>query len=107
MRLTTETAPVAVERPRPLAAPTFTRLEGRLTQIDCLGDSARLRIDQPNGKTFLLVRDPRSISLKNAGGISFEFSCGEVEPQQVAIEFVPGRNETYGTAGEIRSIEFR
>ncbi len=89
------------------AVPVASRLEGMLTQIDCLGESARLRIDQPGGKAFLLVREPRSVTLKNSGAISFEFACGPMEPRAVVVEYVPARHETYGTAGEVRSLEFR
>jgi len=67
---------------------------------------ARLRIDQVTGKTFLLVRDPHSVSLKGTGAVSFEFACGPVEARPVVAEFVPVKNETYGTVGEVRSLDF-
>ncbi len=87
--------------------PPANRIEGSLTQVDCLGEMARLRIDQANGKTFLLVRDPHSVALKNTGTVSFEFACGAIDPRPVVVDFLPSRNTTYGTAGEIRSIELR
>jgi Flp pilus assembly protein TadD len=109
LHLVEHKTPPAMAKPVPQVskARSATRVEGTLTQIDCLGESARLRIEQPNGKMFLLVRDPHAVSLKNAGAVSFEFACGPMEPRGVIIEFVPARNETYGTTGEIRTIEFR
>ena len=113
LQLVNRTAAMAPPKPvaRPSTVQPASRIEGTLTQVDCLGESARLRIDETSRKTFLLVRDPRSVSLrntpKNTSAVSFEFTCGPIEPRAVVVEFVPGRNETYGTAGEIRSLEFR
>jgi Flp pilus assembly protein TadD len=100
-------SPEAKSTPRPSTGVPATRIEGTLTQIDCLGALARLRVERPSGKIFLLVRDPRNVSLKNAGAVSFEFACGPMEARAAVVEFIPARSETYGTAGEIRSIEFR
>ncbi|MEO8126226.1 MAG: tetratricopeptide repeat protein [Bryobacteraceae bacterium] len=98
--------PLKVVVQPPSAAPA-SRIEGVLTQVDCLGDLARLRIDYSGVKTFLLVRNPRSVTLKGAGAISFEFTCGPVKPRPVIAEFAPGRNDIYGTAGEVRALELR
>ena len=105
----TALAPVVTAlKPPPRSSPpqATSRVEGKLTQIDCLGEMARLRIDQVTGKTFLLVRDPHSVSLKGTGAVSFEFACGPVEARPVVAEFVPVKNETYGTVGEVRSLDF-
>ena len=106
VRSTTATMPLKPVARVP-AVQAAERIVGNLTQIDCLGESARLRIDRTDGRAFLLVRDPRRVSLKNTGAVSFEFPCGPIEPRAVVVEFVPARNETYGTEGEIRSLEFR
>ena len=62
-------------------AKSDSRVEGLLTQVDCLGNSARLHILSGNGKVFLLVKDPGSVYLKNAAGISMDFVCGEMKPR--------------------------
>lgn len=110
LELVTRPGAVAVgpkPKVRPAETPAASRVEGMLTQIDCLGESARLRIDQQSGRAFLLVREPQRVTLKNSGAVSFEFACGPMEPRAVIVEYMPGRNESYGTAGEVRSLEFR
>jgi Flp pilus assembly protein TadD len=83
------------------------RIEGILTQVDCLGSSARLHLLSGNGQVFLLVKDPGSVYLKNAAAVSMDFACGEIRPRAVAVEYKAGRSVSYGTAGEVTAIEFR
>ena len=64
-----------------------TRVEGVLTQVDCLGPSARLHVAGAGGKAITLeVRSPGEVELVNAPEASYQFSCG---PQmlRVAIEY--------------------
>ena len=39
------------------AAPVVRSVDGMLSQVDCLGNQARLHIAVPSGKVLLLVRD--------------------------------------------------
>lgn len=81
-------------------------VEGLLTQVDCMGSKARLRIRHESDRVFLLVRDPGSVVLRNGGSVSAEFACGPVE-RRVFVEYRPLADSTYGTTGDVTAIEFR
>jgi hypothetical protein len=83
------------------------RIDGLLTQVDCLAGKARLHVASGGKKTFLLVRDPGQVRVLNAGGVAMEFSCGEIRSRPVIVEYRVIADSTYGTAGEVASIEFR
>lgn len=83
------------------------RIEGLLTQVDCLAGKARLHVASGGKKTFLLVRDPGQVRLLNAGSVATEFSCAEIRSRPVIVEYRAIADSTYGTAGEVASIEFR
>jgi tetratricopeptide (TPR) repeat protein len=89
------------------SAQPVKRIEGVLAQVDCFGSMARLHVIAPNAKIFILVRDPSSVFLKNAGVLSTTFSCGPLKPRQVLIEYSPRPEQVYGTSGDAISIEFR
>ena len=89
------------------SAPFIKRVEGVLAQVDCFGNLARLHIIMPNTKMFILVRDPSSVLLKNAGAVAATFACGPSKPRQVAIEYRAAPEPIYGTSGDAVSIESR
>jgi tetratricopeptide (TPR) repeat protein len=89
------------------SAQLVNRIQGVLAQVDCFGNMARLHVIIPNTKMFILVRDPSSVVLKNAGAISTTFACGPSKPRQVAIEYRATPERVYGTSGDAVSIEFR
>jgi hypothetical protein len=84
-----------------------SRVEGTLMQTDCLGSSARLHVVSETRRLFLLVKDPGAVFLKNAGTAAFNFACGPVPGKRVLVEYNSNANSTYGTAGDVTSIEFR
>lgn len=88
------------------AAKERVSVEGLLTQVDCIGTKARLRVRHESDRVFLLVRDPGSVVLRNGGSVSAEFRCGAVE-RRVLVEYNPVADSTYGTAGDVTAIEFR
>lgn len=90
----TSTAPVA-----PAARATPSRVEGMLTQLDCLGSQARLHIAAQGGKVLLLVRE-------NAG-FALELACGPVPARPVRVEYRPEVHRTYGTSGVVTQLELR
>ncbi|MCP5109528.1 MAG: hypothetical protein GY953_01695 [bacterium] len=67
-------------------------------RIDCLGESARLHVRSGEETVALNVADPGKVLLKNVSSVTFQFSCGELEPRPVAVEH---------SAGEVTAIEFR
>jgi tetratricopeptide (TPR) repeat protein len=89
------------------AAQAIRRVEGVLTQVDCFSNMARLHIITPVSKTFVLVRDPSRVLMKNTGAVSTTFACGAVKPRDVAVEYRVAPERTYATAGDAVSIEFR
>jgi len=90
------------------AGPPVIRAEGLLTQIDCMGERARLQIAARGTRLFLLVQDPGNIVLRNAGAAWTEFTCGPLPgARRVLVDYRPVVNATYGTSGEVAAIEFR
>jgi hypothetical protein len=91
-----ERKPAIVRSSRPLEL-----LEGRLEQVDCLGDRARLTVGTGAGKVRLLVTDAGAVN-----GGSRELSCGEANSVPVKIEFAARVDERLGTTGDVRSLVF-
>jgi Flp pilus assembly protein TadD len=87
--------------------PAASRVEGMLTQVDCLGAQARLHVAVSGGKVFLLVRDASSVKLRGAGGITKELQCGPVASRPIVVEYEPRVHRTYGTVGIVTNLEFR
>jgi Flp pilus assembly protein TadD len=89
------------------AAPPISRVDGVLTQVDCLGKRARLHIAVPGGKVLLLVTNAGSVRLWGAGVTQTELACGPSSPRPVLVEYRPEIHATYGTAGSVISVDFR
>ena len=82
-------------------------IDGVLVQVDCLNDKARLHVIHEGRKTFLLVRDPNSVLLRNSGTVTTEFACGPVRNRAVRVEYRRAVDAAYGTAGDVSALEFR
>jgi len=82
-------------------------VQGSLVKIDCLDSSARLHVRADDEIIALWVADPGKVVLKNLSERTFEFSCGEIDPLQVVIEYVNLPGTARKTAGEVTSIEFQ
>ncbi len=83
------------------------RVQGRLKQVDCLRNAARLVIETPDGRqTRLAIRDPSRVVV--LGGGKLELVCGpQKSPRNVLIEYHPKQDATLGTAGEVATVEYR
>jgi hypothetical protein len=55
----------------------------------------------------LAILDPTTITITGKGTGSLDFSCGRQQPLPVAIEFENKADAKLGTAGVVKSIEFR
>jgi Flp pilus assembly protein TadD len=99
--------PERKQRETAVAAPRLSRVQGMLSQVDCLGAQARLHVMTPERKVLLLVRDASSVRLRGLNGPNAELSCGPSAARPVIVEFQPEQHRTYGTAGTVISIEFR
>jgi Flp pilus assembly protein TadD len=76
------------------------RVEGELSNVECLGSSARLRISTADGSTTTLeVLNPRQVKLVDAPAASYEFSCG---PQSLPVKV-----EYQSANGQVTRIEFQ
>jgi len=82
------------------------KLQGVLTQVDCLGKMARLVVERKGVKPVrLLVPDPAKIVI--LGGGERTFSCGpQKPPRNVVVEYFTKPDAKLGTAGEAAVIEF-
>ncbi|MBC7927341.1 MAG: hypothetical protein H7039_16955 [Bryobacteraceae bacterium] len=106
--LTKEEVIVRTPKALPKTDVNKQQVSGLLTQVDCLGDRARLRISFDKGHIFLLVRDPNNVLLRNARGPWTEFACGELnQPRKVKADFERDPSETYGTTGVVTALEFQ
>jgi tetratricopeptide (TPR) repeat protein len=98
--------PRELRRPQPSPPAPLPTVAGVLTQVDCLGDKARLHILSGGRKVFLLVADPSGVLLGNAGSAWTELPCGTVPRRAVFVSFRSRTDASYGTAGEVTAIRF-
>ncbi len=82
-------------------------VQGMLVQLDCLGELARLVVQEGGKRHFLLVTDPSAVTLKGSGVAKLEFGCGPVTPRKVRVAYRPSEDHVRGTAGEVVLIEFQ
>lgn len=81
-------------------------VEGRLEQIDCLGQAARLHLVTGDGRLALLVRSPGEILMKHPSSMAFHFRCGPQNRTAITVEYTSLPDAPTRTAGEVTSIEF-
>ena len=94
------------EPPAPLREMTFS-VVGSLQQVDCLGKTARLRL-QVDGKAIaFLIEDPMTVTVKGSSEGRHDFTCGAQKPATVALEYLKRADTKLETEGLVRSIEFR
>jgi Flp pilus assembly protein TadD len=83
-------------------------IEGTLRQVDCLGGSARLRVEVAGKQMAFLIQHPSAVAIKSSSPEgSHDFTCGPQKPVKVALEYVLSADPKLGTEGLVRSIEFR
>jgi tetratricopeptide (TPR) repeat protein len=102
--------PAAAESVDPsssLRKPSTLKIEGALEHFDCMGKIARLRIVAGGKRLSFAILEPASISIAGTGAGTFDFSCGAQKARPVALEYEPKEDKKLGTAGTLRSIEFR
>ena len=87
--------------PRPDA-----KIQGLLTQVDCLGKQARLVVEPKDAKPVrLLISDPGKIVI--VGGGEKTFGCGlQKPPRNIVVDYFTKPDAKLGTAGEAAVIEF-
>jgi len=84
------------------------RLEakGRLTQMDCLGQQARITVtDGEQRPLVLLIEDPNNIVIRQAAAGPVDLECGpQTMPKAVTVEFEQKANLGDGVAGVLRVL---
>ena len=82
------------------------KVQGLLTQVDCLGKTARLVIERKDAKPVrLLIPDPGKMVI--IGGGEKTFGCGpQKPPRNIVVEYFTKPDAKLGTAGEAAVIEF-
>lgn len=84
------------------------KAEGKLVRVDCLTAGRAKIVVQTAPKTTLAlaIRDPGKIALTGGGELSL--GCGPQNPARaVNVEYKPENDAKLGTAGDVRTIEFR
>jgi hypothetical protein len=82
-------------------------IEGKLTELECLGAAAVFHVVSGTQKLALYVDNPTKVVLTNAPGNSVALACGTFPPRDVAIEYITNPDRAKGTAGEITVLEFK
>lgn len=97
---------VRMSHPMVPAEPRKT-MTGALIDVACQGKQARLTVTGVAGsKSIFLITDPDRIDVKNAEGITHEFTCGPQHDTRVKIDYADVANAPAGIAGVVRAIEF-
>ncbi len=83
------------------------KISGMLRQVECTGASARLIIEDSEGRrTQLLVRDSGKIVIMGGGQTTLQ--CGLQNPARpVAVEYFEETGASTKTVGEVSLVEFR
>ena len=106
--------PKALQQRETVVVPQMPRriplssVEGTLDQIDCLGNTARLRITAAGRQVRLLIDKPNAIDVRGAKAGSFTMTCGPQKARSpVRVEFEPKVNNELGTTGLVRVLEMK
>ncbi len=80
------------------AAPAEPRLtaKGRLRQLDCLGESARMQVLAGDATLRLLIRKPGRIAIRNNAGSTVNMTCGP-QDTPVLVEYIDATDAEHGT----------
>lgn len=77
------------------------RVEGTLVEINCA--AVQLIVAVPEGLLTLALK-PSQVQIRNAPGLSFEFTCGPQPPRKVRLEYAAWDGNSEG--GVVRGLEF-
>jgi hypothetical protein len=78
---------------------------GELLEVTCEGKQPRLTVAAADGaKSIFLITDPDRVEMKNADGITHEFTCGPQKNTRVKVGYAaaPADSEIKGL---VRSID--
>lgn len=104
LRRPPDAEPTSLQPPRP---PSTVRVRGTLQQFDCLGKIARLRLLVAGEQLALAILDPQAVVIEGAASSRVDFTCGAPKNKLVLeVEYAPGPDPQFGTAGTVRLVHF-
>ncbi len=104
--MVTPSQPLPAAAPKQRGTPLYP-LQGELLQVDCYGRAAVIWIRTAHGRAGFEVADTQQVALTREGqAVRRYFTCGPQKPEPVVVRYEIRRNETYGTRGIARAVEF-
>lgn len=100
----TPVSPRRTQNPRP--RPEASTVAGWFVRLRCLGDQARMDLAVGGETISLLIDDGELVEFKGSDGAGVDLHCGDQNPRNVVVRFLPSENTELGTQGVVRSIEF-
>ncbi|MCU1234095.1 MAG: hypothetical protein JWP63_2062 [Candidatus Solibacter sp.] len=88
-KVRTVRVPVGAAAHNPFVEPgdRAERIEATLREVQCNEASIALVVDSARGPLTLAVPDPTRVEIRNAGGATFEFTCGAQSARPVSVDY--------------------
>ncbi len=86
---------------------TTLSIKGTLVHFECLGETARLRLEVEGKLHIFAILDPAGIEIRGVDDDAFQFTCGEQRPRVVVLGYERPSALQRKYEGIVRSIEFR
>jgi tetratricopeptide (TPR) repeat protein len=91
--------------PAPDPQEQLSSLSGMLSEIECLGEQAKLHVVSNRKKVVFAIKDPSRVFIKRAKEGEQLLTCGKTQ-RPVSITYLPAENSADGIDGEARIIDF-
>ena len=95
------------ERPGSRTAPTWLKVQGSFSRLDCLGERARLHLLVEGEPLALAILDASAVRVSGPDTGLVDLSCGKQQPRPVTVEYQPSEDPDFGTEGIVKVIQFR
>lgn len=89
--------------------PKGTKVEGKLTRVDCLNGPLRLTIQKDGGTSVkVVVRDLKKLTVNGVDGVpEAKFGCGVAKPaRKIRLTYEAKPDAKLGTLGDVLVVEF-
>jgi len=89
--------------------PNGTKIEGKLTRVECLNGPLRLTIQKDGGASVrVAVRDLNKLTVNGASETNVaKFGCGVAKPaRKIRLTYEPKPDAKLGTLGNVLVVEF-